>query len=55
MKALKLIGLFLLALLVIFMIKGMILGAMFFFLVLRLACYAAIVAAIVYFYLKLKK
>jgi len=53
MKTLKLIGIFLAVLLALFMIKGMILGAMFFFYVLRLIIIAAIIAGGIYL-LKLK-
>ena len=55
MKTLKLIGIFLAVLLALFMIKGMILGAMFFFYVLRLIIIAAIIAGGIYLYTKVKK
>lgn len=55
MKTLKFIGLFLVALLLVFMVKGMILGAVFFFYWLKLAVIAAAIAGAIYVYLKIKK
>ena len=53
MNKLKIMGIFLLVLLGVFMFQGMMLGAMFFFYVLRLAIIAAIIGGVIYFYKKL--
>lgn len=50
MKVIKFIGIFLAVLLLIFMIKGMLFGAMMFFYVLRLIGYAALIAGCIYLY-----
>lgn len=55
MKTLKFIGLFLVVLLLVFMVKGMILGAVFFFYWLKLAVIAAAIAVGIYAYLKIRK
>ncbi len=55
MKILKFIGIFLLVLLAIFMIKGMILGMVFFFYWLKLAIIAALIAGGIFLYFKFKK
>ena len=55
MKTLKFILLFLVALLLVFMLKGMILGAVFFFYWLKLAIIAAAIAGVIYMYLKIRK
>ena len=55
MKALKFIGIFLLALLIIFIIKGIFFGIFMFVWVLKAIGTAAIVAGLVYLYFKAKK
>ena len=55
MKALKFIGIFLLALLIIFIIKGIFFGIFMFVWVLKAIGAAAIVAGIVYLYFKAKR
>lgn len=50
MNTIKFIGIFLLVLLVVFMIKGMIMGAMFFFFILRLAFWALLLTGAIYLY-----
>ena len=53
MNTLQFIVIFLFVLLGIFMFQGMMLGAMFFFYVLRLAFIAAIIGGAIYLYKKL--
>ncbi len=55
MLKLKFIGIVLLILLGLFMVKGMIFGAMFFFYVLRLAIIATIIGAGIYYFNKIRK
>ena len=55
MKYLKIISIFLVILLALFIIQGIMFGAMMFFIVLKLIAIAAIVAGIVYLYFKNKK
>lgn len=54
MKTLKIIGIFLLVLLGLFMIQGMIYGAMFFFYVLKLIAVAAVIVGVIVLYNKAK-
>lgn len=54
MKTIKIIGIFLAIMLGLFMIKGMILGAMFFFFTLKIMAFAAIVAGLVLLHWKIK-
>lgn len=55
MSKLKIIGIFLAVLFGIFIINGIMLGAMMFFYVLKFIIYAAIIAGVIYFYSKIKK
>ena len=55
MKALKFIGIFLLALLIIFIIKGIFFGIFMFIWVLKAIFAASVVAGIVYLYFKAKR
>lgn len=55
MKTLKVIGIFLLVLLLVFMIKGMILGFVFFFFWLKLAFVAGLITGGLYLYFKFRK
>ena len=55
MGTLKFIGIFLAIMLLVFMIKGMIFGAMIFFYILKLAFICAIITFIIYQVIKFRK
>jgi hypothetical protein len=55
MSKLKIIGIFLVVLFGIFIINGIMLGAIMFFYVLKYIVYAAIIAALIYLYHKTNK
>ena len=55
MKVIKFIGILLAVLLVIFMIKGALIGAAIFFVVLRYIVYAAVIAFAIYLYMQATK
>ncbi len=54
MSKLKIIGIFLLALLGLFILQGIMFGAMMFFYVLKLIVVAAVIAFFIYLYFKSK-